>query len=85
MADARRASCATFMRAAGVSLGSSSAVRACAKIAEADPTSLQKLGAHREDELDILTGFDLDVGGVQPRRPVVGGRADAERPHPGRG
>ena len=83
MADARRASCATFMRAAGVSLRSSSAVRAWAKIAEADRSRSSR--AHREDELDILARLDLDVGGVQPRRPVVGRRSDAERPDAGAG
>jgi hypothetical protein len=36
IADARRASCATFMRAAGVSLRSRRAARACVKRAEAD-------------------------------------------------
>ena len=40
----------------------------------------QEALADREGDVEVETGGDLDLGGVQPGRPVVGERADAVGP-----
>ncbi len=45
----------------------------------------EHLDAHREDQVEILVGSDLDLGGVQPGRPVVGARSHAPGPDAGCG